>query len=502
MNNWLQLKSGTDIRGTAISDDKSQLQLYPETARKIGFSFACWLKKRINKQTRDIKISVGKDPRLSGDMLKKHLIKGLLAAGVNVFDCGLASTPAMFMSTILKNHCYEGAVMITASHMPMDQNGFKFFTEKGGLEGEDITDILKIAAEDNFSSCGEKRNVHRIDILADYSDYLKDKIRNLITDDLNSQKPLADFNIILDAGNGSGGFFVEQILEPLGADTSGSQFLEPDGRFPHHIPNPENKKALESITDAVDREGADLGIIFDTDVDRAAVVDSNGQPINRNRLIALASAIILHGNPGAAVVTDSVTSAGLTEFIEKKLNGKHHRFKRGYKNVINEAIRLNEQGIYTPLAIETSGHAAFQENYFLDDGAYLVVRILSEMVNLKIKGKKISDLISDLKEPQIADEFRMKIDRNEFKKYGKNVISDLELYVKNQENWEVPADNYEGLRVNCGANDWFLLRLSLHDPVMVLNIECDSKNKYNDIKEKLRNFLTSYEALKDGLLTN
>ena len=126
------------------------------------------------------------------------------------------------------------------------------------------------------------------------------------------------------------------------------------------MPNPENKEAMASVCEATFKAGADLGVIFDTDVDRAGCVDSSGREINRNRLVALASAIVLEDNPGGTIVTDSITSSGLKTFIEKELGGVHHRFKRGYKNVINEALRLNAQGINCPLAIETSGHAALK----------------------------------------------------------------------------------------------------------------------------------------------
>lgn len=104
---------------------------------------------------------------------------------------------------------------------------------------------------------------------------------------------------------------------------------------------------------------ADLGVIFDTDVDRSAIVDRHGDPINRNSLIALIAAVILKEHPGSTVVTDSVTSDGLAEFIGA-LGGKHHRFKRGYKNVIDEGIRLNKAGEECWLAIETSGHCALR----------------------------------------------------------------------------------------------------------------------------------------------
>ena len=165
---------------------------------------------------------------------------------------------------------------------------------------------------------------------------------------------------------------------------------------------------MKSICDAVKEHNADLGVIFDTDVDRAACVDSNGNEINRNRLVALASAIVLETYPGGTIVTDSVTSDGLKTFIEE-LGGKHHRFKRGYKNVINEAIRLNDNNIEAPLAIETSGHAAFKENYFLDDGAYLITKIIIKFAQLRKEGKDISDLLVSLKEPKEAIEHRLKI---------------------------------------------------------------------------------------------
>ncbi len=202
---------------------------------------------------------------------------------------------------------------------------------------------------------------------------------------------------------------VDKVLKPLGADTTGSQFLEPDGTFPNHIPNPENKEAMNSICQAVVKNKADFGIIFDTDVDRVAAVDHEGNELNRNRMIALISAIVLQEHPGSTIVTDSITSDGLTQFIEQHLKGKHHRFKRGYKNVINESIRLNNSGEESWLAIETSGHGAMKENYFLDDGAYLATKLLIELAKTKLQGKLLTDLISGLQEPVESEEFRLKI---------------------------------------------------------------------------------------------
>ena len=233
------------------------------------------------------------------------------------------------------------------------------------------------------------------------------------------------------------------VLAPLGADTKGSLYLDPDGMFPNHEPNPENKEAMESICKAVMENHADLGLIFDTDVDRAAAVDKFGHPINRNAIVALMAAIVAGYCPGSIVVTDSVTSDKLTDFIENDLKMKHRRFKRGYKNVINEAIRLNKAGLKCELAIETSGHCALGENYFLDDGAYVTVKILIQAALLLKDGKTIDTLISQLKESKEAKEFRLRILSDDFKPYGQKVLHDFEEYA-NSSGFSVAENSYEG----------------------------------------------------------
>ena len=178
----------------------------------------------------------------------------------------------------------------------------------------------------------------------------------------NEEKPLAGLKIIVDAGNGAGGFLLKSIAAARGR-YEWLAILEPDGHFPNHIPNPDNKEAMASIREAVLREQADLGIIFDTDVDRSAVVTKSGEPLNRNNMIAVLSKIILAEHPGTRIVTNSPTSNHLKTFIEA-LGGQQVRYISGYRNVINKAIELNEAGLDTQLAIETSGHAAFKENFF------------------------------------------------------------------------------------------------------------------------------------------
>jgi len=265
--------------------------------------------------------------------------------------------------------------------------------------------------------------------------------------------------------------------------------------FPNHIPNPENKEAMESICDAVIENNSDLGIIFDTDVDRAAIVGKGGKPINKNALIALISKIILNDHPKTTIVTDSITSNGLTKFIEVN-GGIHHRFKRGYKNVINEAIRLNNEGQECHIAIETSGHAALKENYFLDDGSYLIAKILVEVAKLRSNGTTVTDLLSNLEEAKEEKEFRISIDVEDFRPYAETIIEDLEAYISKLDGLSIVPKNYEGIRVNCNEDSgdgWFLLRISLHEPLLVLNIESNKIGGVEEIYSKLRKFLSNYK---------
>ena len=494
MDKWFKLQNGSDIRGVAIEGVEGQpITLTEGIARSIGFAFAQWLTTRKTKT--GLTVAVGHDSRLSSDLIKTAVFQGLEKGGCTVFDCGLASTPAMFMSTVFENHAYDGSIMLTASHLPFNRNGMKFFVSEGGLEKQDITAILTLASETGEFEGAQLSTVSTIPLMDDYSNHLVQVIRK----NTNAEKPLDGLKIVVDAGNGAGGFFVDKVLNPLGADTTGSQFLDPDGSFPNHIPNPEDKDAMDAIIAAVTDNNADFGIIFDTDVDRAGAVDKNGKPINRNRFIALMASIVLSEHPGSTIVTDSVTSSGLKWWIEDQLHGVHHRFQRGYRNVINEAIRLNTTGAESWLALETSGHGALKENYFLDDGAYQIAKILIKIAQLKATdGGTVDELIAALPEPAEAKEYRPLIKPKDFAAYADTVLSAFSGFVEQTEGWSLTADNYEGVHVTCDAtsgNGWALLRKSLHDPKMPLNIESDDAGGTALIARRIHAFLLDFDGL-------
>ena len=495
---YSKLQNGSDIRGVALEGIEGQhINLTEQACRDIGRGFAVWLMNKAGKK--DLRVAVGRDSRLSGETLAGWICDAMVQQGLQVTDFGMASTPAMFMSTVTEGYRFDGSVMITASHLPFNRNGFKFFTAEGGLEKGDIKQILAVAATEEGTGMNPG-TLAQGSFMDAYAKILADKIRCAT----GEEKPLEGFRIVVDAGNGAGGFYADKVLKPLGANTDGSRYLEPDGSFPNHIPNPEDKEAMASITEAVKETGADLGIIFDTDVDRAGAVLSDGSELNRNRIIAMLAAILLREHPGTTIVTDSITSTGLAKFIEEK-GGVHHRFKRGYRNVINESIRLNSLGQDSQLAIETSGHGAFKENYFLDDGAYIVTKLLIELARGKKEGYTLASLISSLEEPAESIEFRMNIQVEDFKTYGQSVIDELNAYAAKQAGWSLAPNNFEGVRVNLDeahGNGWFLLRLSLHDPLLPLNIESNSAGGSKKIAAELAGFLANYAQLDAASLLN
>lgn len=492
---WKHLKSGTDIRGVALEGVPGQsVDLTGEVVEAIASAFVRWLSGKAAKEVKELCISVGRDSRLSGPAIEEILVNTFSRAGARVLRVGLASTPAMFMTTV--DLGVDGAVQITASHHPWNRNGLKFFLPSGGLESAHISEILALCQAGERAPEIPGGSVQDVDYMEVYCARLRAQIAHGVGVP-QENKPLQGFSVAVDAGNGAGGFYVSKVLEPLGARVAGSRFLEPDGRFPNHVPNPENKEAMAFACQAVKEAGADLGIIFDTDVDRAGCVDDTGREINRNRLVALASIIALKDHPGGTIVTDSITSRGLKVFLEEKLGARHLRYKRGYKNVINKALELNEAGVDSPLAIETSGHAALRENYFLDDGAYLATRILIEAAKLKKEGKNLRDLLAELQEPAESEELRFSITVPDFKAAGEAILADLEAYSRAQ-GWQVAEDSFEGVRVTLpeeAGNGFFLLRLSVHDPVMPLNLESEVPGGCKLLAQNLGAFLKTRKEL-------
>ncbi|MBQ7516600.1 MAG: phosphomannomutase/phosphoglucomutase [Schwartzia sp.] len=486
----LRLQNGSDIRGVAMEDASGEpVTLTAAVVSRIAAAFTRWLAKKTGRPLRDITVAVGNDSRLTADALRHEALAAVLSGGAKALDCGLASTPAMFMALLFDETQADGSIMLTASHLPTNRNGMKFFTPEGGLGKEDIRAILTAAMEERPTATDKAPRACAL--ITRYARFLREKIVAGIDD---GPKPLRDMHIVVDAGNGGGGFFATEVLAPLGADISGSRFLEPDGHFPNHVPNPEDKTAMAAIRAAVTESQADLGLIFDTDVDRMSAVLADGSEVGRNALIAMMAAILAPDYPGSTIVTDSVTSDELTVFLEQELGLHHHRFRRGYKNVIDECRRLNSAGTLSPLAIETSGHGALSENYFLDDGAYLAVKLIIAAARLQREGRSLGNLIEKLGHPAESQEYRLAIrGAEDAKAYGEEVLKQFADRAE-AAGIAIASPSYEGVRL-VFPDGWALLRMSLHDPNMPLNVEGRKKGAVHAIAQKIKEFLAGADHL-------
>lgn len=536
----LKLQNGSDIRGVACEGIIGEnVTLSNCEAIRIGKGVIKYLVKHRtesvyikegNKEsgTLNFTILLTGDCRITTPDLIEGLISGLSSyhnktvdghlIKVSILHGGDASTPAAFMALIF-NPAVHLSIMVTASHLPFNRNGIKFFNLDGGFEKEDIKEVLTLSCQESADIESKAIVYTNYDLLKEYKKHLKSALYKEIysnneliastvikgdTIEIKERKVLTGLHIVVDAGNGCGGFFAT-LLDELGATTKGSIYLEKDGHFPNHAPNPEDKEAMKAIKKAVVDSNADLGLIFDADVDRVSCVLKGGKEVNRDEIIALISAILAPSYPNSTIVTDSVTSNRLTQFLEKDLHLKHFCYVRGYKNVIDKQKELNRNGITCPLAMETSGHGALKENYYLDDGAYLAIKIIAALLKQKKEGKTLAALIKDF--PPLIEEkiVRIKITSDNFKERGKQVLE--EYKTRAIKKGYTVANSYEGVRLSFNDNDseiigedgkphkisgYILLRVSLHDPVLPLNIESE---RAGDIKK----FLFVVNKLLEGI---
>lgn len=501
---WGLLQNGAEVRGIAadgiIGED---VTLGIEKVKALGRAFVKWIGMKHDK--RPLLLAIGMDSRLTGPRFLEALEQVITESGADLLNCGVVSTPAMMLTTKMPEVQADGAIMITGSHVTFNRNGLKFFFHGDDIQQQDMSDIIDMAERGESPHTLMPGQVHIYNLMALYARKLRNKVCDKLSDMPNPEKPFEGLKVVVDAGNGAGGFYTKRILEPLGADTTGSLFLYPDGRFPNHAPNPEDYEATISIANAVRYAHADIGILFDADVDRVALVDSRGRVINRNELVAIASAIILEEHPGTTIVTDSITSSGLGRFITEVLGGRHCRYQRGYKNVIQEARRRNEAGEECWLAIETSGHAAFGDNNFYDDGAHFATRLLIKLAQLKREGKDLASLIENMPEAVEQREFRLPIIGDDVARIVTEALEGIQQFASQIEGWEEVSQNHEGIRVVCKNQDecgWFLIRRSLHDPEMPINIESDIKGGTYAIIKKLKMYFKTVKNIDSKALYN
>lgn len=401
-------------------------------------------------------MSIGRDCRLSSDAYHNFLIQGLNSCGIETIDIGLCATPMLYFS--IRHLKTDGGVMVTGSHNPPEFNGFKICIGHDTIYGDNIQDLRKIIESNRFAAGrGGSRNQ---DISKDYEDYLFENVF------INKK-----LKVIVDAGNGVGGRFFLPLLQRLNYDVT-DIYCEPDGRFPHHFPDPTVEDNLEELIRVVREQKADLGIAFDGDADRLGVISDKGEIIWGDKLLLLFSRYILQDKPNSTIIGEVKCSQVLYDDI-KKHSGRPIMWKAGHSLI---KAKMKEEK--AALGGEMSGHIFFADRYFgYDDAIYAALRLLEI---LSQTGKQISSLLSDV--PQTFATPEIRIDCPDDKKA--EVVDKIKSHYRNTPG----VIDIDGVRIPF-KEGWALVRSSNTQPIIVLRFEASSSEALQAIRREVEELL-------------
>ncbi|MBN2438592.1 MAG: phosphomannomutase/phosphoglucomutase [Deltaproteobacteria bacterium] len=403
-------------------------------------------------------MSLGRDCRLSSGLYQDLVGRGIRSAGIDVTDIGLCATPMLYFS--IRHFHTDGGVMVTGSHNPPDFNGFKICIGPDTIYGTDIQALRKII-ECGVYIDGTGRSSRR-EISEIYRDYLFEHV-----------KVMPGHRIVIDGGNGVGGFFALPLLKRYGCRVT-DIYCDPDGRFPNHFPDPTVPENLQELTRLVLSEKAEAGIAYDGDADRIGVVTDRGDILWGDELLLLFSRFILKKNPGAVIIGEVKCSQKLYDDIFRN-GGQAIMWKAGHSLIKG---KMKEEKAL--LAGEMSGHIFFADRYFgFDDAIYASVRLLEI---LSESGKRLSDLLSDLPRTFATPEIR--IDCPDRIKFG--VVEAVREYYRHSHE----IIDIDGVRVAFG-DGWGLLRVSNTQPVLVLRFEAATQERLDSIRREMGSVLNN-----------
>ncbi len=436
-----------DIRGVAERD------LTDDLVRRIGLGLAKLL--RADAENRAPRIAVGRDCRLSGARLFSALTSGLREGGAEVLDIGVGPTPKLYFSVYHLDT--DGGVMITGSHNPAPDNGFKIMRGKASFFGDAIQELRRLVEGKNLAAQpgGSQREV---DVDDAYVARLAEDI----------ELPNKQLEFVVDAGNGAAGPLGVRAMQRLGLEPI-QLFCEMDGRFPNHHPDPTVPKNLEALIARVKSEHATVGLAWDGDGDRLGVVDASGEIIWGDRLLALFARGILEKQPGAAVIADVKCSQALFDDVNKR-GGRGVMWKTGHSLI---KTKMKEE--HAAIAGEMSGHFFFADRYYgYDDAIYAALRTLEI---LSRTGKTVGELLSDLPRSFFTPEIRM--DCPDAAK-----VAVVERVAKALDG-EGQVNRLDGVRVTYPDGAWALARASNTGPVIVLRFEAPSEARLNELRQRV-----------------
>jgi phosphomannomutase len=437
-----------DIRGVVPST------LNTDVAEALGRAFGTHA-----AASGETTVAVGRDGRLSGPSLVEALIRGLVAAGVQVIDVGAVTTPMLYFAA--STLCKSG-IQVTGSHNPKDYNGFKMVLGGRAIYGDEIQGLRHIMEAESWA-LKTGGSVKQVDVTADYV--------ARIVGDVRLSRPM---KVVVDCGNGIAGATAPTIFRALGCEVV-ELFSEVDGNFPNHHPDPSKPENLKDLIAALKTSGAELGLAFDGDGDRLGIVTQGGNNIYPDRQMALFARDVLSRVPGGAIVFDVKCSQRLAPAI-REAGGQALMFKTGHS-----LIKAKMKEVDSPLGGEMSGHIFFKERWYgFDDGTYAGCRLL-EIVSRSPDANAVLDAL-----PTSFSTPELNVGCAEGEPH--RLSAELQQLVSSG---ELPSPEFkpeacviDGLRIDW-SDGFGLIRASNTTPVLVLRFEGQTQEALTRIEHDM-----------------
>ena len=465
-----------DIRGR-VEDE-----LTPPIVERIGQAFAQMVQEREVAGRRPC-VAVGRDVRPSSPKLAEALMAGLTRSGVDVLAIGLCTTPLLYFSLHRSpSGPLAGGIMITGSHNPPAYNGLKLCLGTDTLYGEALQRIAQLVHQRTKPASPGNGTVRTAEMIPDYLTYVVADIAAERGASVRSGGAGGRLRVVVDAGNGTAGLVAPPLLRQLGCDVI-ELYCEPDGRFPHHHPDPTIPANLADLIRTVLAERADFGVAYDGDADRIGVVDNRGTILWGDQLLTLFARTLLRQRPGALVIADVKSSLIVAREVAAA-GGRLLMWKTGHSLI---KAKMKECGAL--LAGEMSGHLFFADRYFgFDDAVYATARLTELVRRATSAGRQLSDLVADLSATHATPEIRLDCPEAEKFELVDQISREVErtrtsLPVKVREVMTI-----DGVRIEFDGG-WGLVRASNTQPVIVVRCEAETAQRLAVIEELVRGLI-------------
>lgn len=448
------IKSISGIRGTIGGSVNENLT--PVDAVKFAAAYGTWLMKRNEK----VKVVIGRDARLSGEMISNLVASTLIGLGIDVIDLGLSTTPTVEVAVPMEKA--QGGIILTASHNPKQWNALKLLNEKGEfISGEDGAEVLSIAESESF----EFASVDELGKLSHNNTYLQKHIDAVLALPIVNTEVIrsANFSVVVDAVNSTGGIFVPALLKALGVSQITELYCDPTGHFPHNPePLPEH---LTDLSSKIKEVGADLGITVDPDVDRLALVCEDGSMFGEEYTLVAVSDYVLSKTPGATVSNLSSTRA--LRDVTESYNQVYSASAVGEVNVVKMMKDTN-----AVIGGEGNGGVIYPELHYGRDSLVGIALFLSLLAERKMKVSELRDSYPRYTISKNKIELTPDIDVD-------SILSNMADKYQNEE-----VDTTDGVKIYIGK-EWVHLRKSNTEPIIRIYSESKSLESANSLAEKI-----------------